>query len=366
MGNTFNAFVKFISDDPIMLGLCLAIVVLVILFIVVLFIGKKSDKKEELKNDENLETFTNDFKDANIEDFTGPVTIINETTTPTVEEPIEPKVEESIKEVLEVPESNVIEDEEVMLPTLEGTSTSLEEVQEIPVTLEEPIALEINATELGAPTLEEKNDSIDTLTTKEPVNMPTFDDLKITAEPTQPVIDSGETLPVIDEVPSMNIDNMVSIEEAIPEPLDEASIPSIVESSVNPIEENIFDVENNVFKDYTKKEEPIIDEPKEDESIVKEDIKPLEEPIKEAKKESKKQENYNSVYLEDIELPEIVVDEFDKTSILKGIPNGEQTVNEVIETPKVQEEKDDDDLDIDLPKLNPESSNSVINSVKDF
>lgn len=347
MGDTFNAFVKFISDDPIMLGLCIAIVVLVILFIIVLFIGKKSDKKDEIEK--KIDEFKDDSKEINIEDFTGPVTVINEDNEAITNEP-EPTIETVETPILAKEETKI--NEEVPSPVLEGTKTTLEEVKEIPVTIEEPIALEINTNELGAPTLEENiSDSIDTLTTKEPSNIPSFDDLKITVE--SPTIVDEEKPLSSEEVPSMNVDNMNTFKEDIPEPLDEASIPSIVESSVNPIEENIFDVDNNVFKNYTTKEEPIIEEVKEEKPIV-----PIEEPKEEIKTDNKESNNYSSVYLEDIELPEIIVDEFDKTAVIKNIPK------EKTETPKENIKKENDDLDIDLPKLNPENNNSVMNSVK--
>ena len=51
MGETINKLIKFISEDPIMLGLCFAIVALIIIFILVLiFGGKKEKKKEEAVN----------------------------------------------------------------------------------------------------------------------------------------------------------------------------------------------------------------------------------------------------------------------------------------------------------------------------
>ncbi len=52
MSKTISAFFQFIMDDPIMLGLCLAIGVLVILFIIVLLLGKKADKEEAMKDKE--------------------------------------------------------------------------------------------------------------------------------------------------------------------------------------------------------------------------------------------------------------------------------------------------------------------------
>lgn len=54
MKETINRFIQFISDDPIMLVLCFAIVVLILVFILVLvFYGKKDDKVEKSEVSEN-------------------------------------------------------------------------------------------------------------------------------------------------------------------------------------------------------------------------------------------------------------------------------------------------------------------------
>lgn len=49
MGETINILIKFISEDPIMLGLCFAIIVLIIIFILVLIFGGRKEKKIEEK-----------------------------------------------------------------------------------------------------------------------------------------------------------------------------------------------------------------------------------------------------------------------------------------------------------------------------
>ena len=47
MADTVSKLIKFISEDPIMLGLCFAIVALIIIFILVLIFGGKKNKKSE-------------------------------------------------------------------------------------------------------------------------------------------------------------------------------------------------------------------------------------------------------------------------------------------------------------------------------
>lgn len=51
MKETVSKLIKFISEDPIMLGLCFAIVALIIIFILVLIFGGKKDKKKEVSED---------------------------------------------------------------------------------------------------------------------------------------------------------------------------------------------------------------------------------------------------------------------------------------------------------------------------
>lgn len=45
MGDTINEFILFVTNNPLMLGLCIAIVVLFIVLIIVLFSGKKTTKE---------------------------------------------------------------------------------------------------------------------------------------------------------------------------------------------------------------------------------------------------------------------------------------------------------------------------------
>lgn len=58
MSDTIKEFTDFISNDPLMMALCVAIIFLIIVFILVLVIGNKKDKKkkknEELNNTESL------------------------------------------------------------------------------------------------------------------------------------------------------------------------------------------------------------------------------------------------------------------------------------------------------------------------
>ncbi len=54
MSDMFSAFTSFISDDPLMLTLCILIILLIIVFFVILFFGNnKNDKDKETKEIEN-------------------------------------------------------------------------------------------------------------------------------------------------------------------------------------------------------------------------------------------------------------------------------------------------------------------------
>ena len=53
MGDTIKEFILFVTNNPLMLGLCIAIVVLFIILIIVLFSGRKTTKVIEEKTDTN-------------------------------------------------------------------------------------------------------------------------------------------------------------------------------------------------------------------------------------------------------------------------------------------------------------------------
>lgn len=135
MGDTFSSFVKFISDDPIMLGLCIAIIFLVILFLIVLLAGKKKEKPESkdidntaelLKTEVNLEALesTKQYSSNELKAF-----------EPVKETPVEPEIkmpdpqeqtqkEDAIKIPVEMPTSPTpLEANAPILPSVESASS---------------------------------------------------------------------------------------------------------------------------------------------------------------------------------------------------------------------------------------------------
>ncbi len=334
MGDTFNAFVKFISDDPIMLGLCIAIIILVIAFILVLILGRKKDDtnddkhentQELLKTEVNLDTLksTQEYslselqnKETLSEQEAAPVSDpLTEPATITNTEPIEPTPEPT--PVIEETPMETFPQPEVQTPVVE------EPIIEVPVTTETPTALEVPVMDTPAPTPTEAPAS----------TIPTFDSIKIEPEPIMPV----------NPEPTTNSDaNIFDVkEEPIPVvPLDETTVKPIIESSVNPLDETtkIEEMGTNAFEP----KEPIKEEV--ELPIITGPIPKVEEP-------------FSSVYTKgEEELPNVNTEEFSRTAIIRHIP--------VMETKKEVDDVDFDDLD--LPKLNTNTTtnNSALGSLE--
>lgn len=147
----FKEFIKFISDDPIMLGLCCAIIFLVVVFILVLIFGGKKKEKEVEENaldntqsllksnitDEPLRS-TQEYSISDINDIT------NTKELPEIEE-----VEENIAE-----ENAPISVSEAIDIKLERENAVTKDTMEIPVvTNEEPAKVEVQE-ELSEPVSE--------------------------------------------------------------------------------------------------------------------------------------------------------------------------------------------------------------------
>ena len=64
------------------------------------------------------------------------------------------------------------------------------------------------------------------------------------------------------------------------------------------------------------------------------------------------------------DLPEIKVDAFDKTAILKTIPNMMPVEEPAIDNPPKEKEVKESFDELDLPKLNTNNTKSVLNSIK--
>lgn len=301
---TFNTFVKFISDDPVMLALCVAIIALVIVFILVLILGRKKNKKEESTIDNTTELLK---------------TEVNLDALKSTQEYNLSELENASKAVDETVSNQVIE-----TPS----------AREIPVTTEEPVALEFKEDDI-VPNVEVTN-----------------------FEPTIPTIGLEKESPNVEtndiklETPDYNIFDKV-------EPVDSFNgESSIVESVVNPVEDTIEVSTDDVFASMTKRE-PVLELDRSEE---------VELPIKTGpipKVEVPKQEPFSSVYVEpDDEIPSVNPDEFSKTAIIRHIPVMED-VNEVVNVKEEPVEPTEDLDDLDLPMLSSSVDNSsFLNSIK--
>lgn len=372
MGNTFNAFIAFISEDPIMLGLCIAILVLIIMFILILVIGKKRDNKEEIadKSDNNELLKTEINMDA-------------------LRSTHEYKIEELNPD----------------LPTLEPKEepTKASDTKEIPVTTEEPTKVEINDenndTIVLEPTIdneEAKNETVNTETQNE-LSVKSFDDIKITENndiESLNIDDSQENASFIESNILPVEDTKVDVEPTpitIDESIIEENKPEIIESEENPVIEEqpeqqpIYNADDFFGVKVTPEDEtskptsieteiPVINEaePKEDtpnetgeleitlpeEDKLSENTNVLEtnEPTVEEEQTINdtppELPDYSDVYtVEDIELPNINFDELTNNQF--------SSFKNIEELPKANEEEDD----LDLPKLNTNTSSSI-NSLK--
>ncbi|HBA37610.1 MAG TPA: hypothetical protein DCY94_02710 [Firmicutes bacterium] len=289
MGDTFNAFVKFISDDPIMLGLCIAIIVLIIAFILVLFLGRKKEDSEECIADNTTELLKTEINmDAlkSTQEFS--LSELGQDEIPSKDSPVT---------IASVPkESEPANEEKVEAPAID-----------IPVTIEtEPTALEI-------PVVPPIENSINTTESN--------------------VFDS-------------NIFDINQKEEPVlqPTPLDESKIEPIIESSVNPVEPNEIPSFDSIFGTAQPKTAPTIDTVTETKEEI--ELPTITAPI--PKVETPRMEApFSSVNVDaNAELPSIKPEDFSKTEIIKHIPNIEPDI-------KIESNDSDEDLDdVDLPMFN--------------
>ncbi len=333
MGDTFNAFVKFISDDPIMLGLCIAIIVLVIAFILVLILGRKKDDtnddkhentQELLKTEVNLDTLKStqeyslselqnkeNLNEQEVTPVSDPLTTVEEPTTIMNTEIEDPKIETS-PVIEETPTAETSPQVEEPTPVVEQEAPAIE----VPVTTEVPTPLEVPIMDTPNPVIKEET----------PASViPTFDSIKIEPEPIMPVNPGPIT--------NSDVNIFDAKEEPIPVvPLDESTVKPIIESSVNPLDETTTIDTNNINPFENK--EPVKEEV--ELPIITAPIPKVEEP-------------FSSVYTTPVEeLPSVNTEEFSRTAIIRHIP--------VMETKTITDDTDLDDLD--LPKLNTNTTNN--------
>ena len=161
MGDTIKEFLLFISDNPLMLGLCIAIAVLFVILIIVLFAGGKKNKTE---NEEKLENtsqlFTATIESQNLQS----VSELNKTIAPTDKstqniqnqnqvENLQPEGE-NLEETLEmdyneeeapinIDEALNLKKERELVPNIENTSITPKQSVETDII---PIPVELNKT----------------------------------------------------------------------------------------------------------------------------------------------------------------------------------------------------------------------------
>ena len=318
MSKTISAFFQFIMDDPIMLGLCLAIGVLVILFIIVLLLGKKADKEEAMKDkEEELLKTQVDLKVMEENDNNSMAPLYEEVKIEATPEAVEVPVVTDNAVSLEVPSENV---EEFTIPEIEAAShtesvPSFEDYKIEAPTLEEikEVTGELNVVQLqdeSKPTGFDMKPEVDSSVSMENVGfnlqpMETFEEANDPVgfslqpkEANESIINTADTTSTIEQEPIV-----FSMEDRLTEP-----VPDIIESTVNPVEDNssLYDEDTNILDIYGS---------------------------------------------EETELPEIKVEDFSRTAIIRHIPVLESKLTKMFEVkPNGIVSESDDDLD--LPKLN--------------
>jgi len=406
MGDTFNAFVKFISDDPIMLGLCIAIIVLVIAFIIVLILGRKKETKDErklentselLKTEINLDTLksTQEYSVSELQGLTEEPSV-----TETVEEsPIETTStsnEPALVEEFYIPE----DDEDTSLYRFDGEVPS----QENPVETHEEIKLETPnepkeetlehmsvpvlgedlATKTEAPVniveqpieLDEPQAPVEPVHVEEPIQATEF-----ASELVSPTLETREEDAMLnmtkeeEEAPSFSFETENG--EFVPPEFDNSSI---IESTVNPVdtpvEPKVLEKENYSFDSFkistpdttTQETEPVVEEKVEEvkeEPVTLESVETVEEektvpeatadvelpimtePAMDEEKLNEQSSEYSSM---NNELPSFEPMEFSNSAIMNNIPDMKDLKEEV---------KEEEDVDLDLPKLNTNNSGAI-------
>ena len=351
MSKTISAFFQFIMDDPIMLGLCLAIGVLVILFIIVLLLGKKADKEEAMKDkEEELLKTQVDLKVMEENDNNSMAPLYEEVKIEAALEAVEVPVVTDNAVSLEVPSEKV---EEFTIPEIEANAhtesvpsesvPSFEDYKIEAPTLEEikEVTGELNVVQLqdeSKPTGFDMKPEVDSSDSTNNVGfdlqpMETFEEVSepvgFSLQPdntSEPILNEAVTTDNIEQEPIV-----FSMEDRLTGP-----VPDIIESTVNPVEDNsslydedtnIFDLEEKLLSNFKfslpvespKEENNAIDLP-----IIQPAEKVVELPIIEEVQpvvEEKKEESLKDIYgYEETELPDIKVEDFSRTAIIRHIP----------------------------------------------
>ena len=158
MGDTIKEFFIFISDNPLMLGLCIAIVLLFLILIIVLFAGGKRNKKEKDVLENTSELFTTTIDNQKLKSTNELKTVDENITFSEEDNNLEEDLEFNEEDApININEALNLKKEREAIPSIENTSTATfakfdkTEVVPIPVELNKnPVKkLEINMENTG-------------------------------------------------------------------------------------------------------------------------------------------------------------------------------------------------------------------------
>lgn len=400
MGETFKAFIAFISEDPIMLGLCIAIVVLIIMFILVLILGKKKDKKMEVSDNTNDELLkaeidmdalksTNEYKLDELNNALSNKTLEleeekknTEEIPVTTEEPVKVEIEDkwNSEEPIDsksdheedIPKEEYPTFDNIQVTTNREETYEEDKTEEIPSGMSDTSVIESTSvpveedninTSLNIETLDALENEIDTSNVLESSSNPIENEniTEITLEPVEeevfPILTEESLLPqdtkdreeIKENTSQLDISNITLEEDVL------STIPP-VEEVISPVKESLdkndeTSIDENIETTKAKNEEIIEEIPEKTEEPIEEsqnqevnnDTSEVELPTMTDNKEEIETPDYSDIYsIDDIELPIINFDEFNKKE-------------------DKQQETTEGDEDLDLPKLN---SNPI--STKDF
>lgn len=293
---------KLYSYEYFGIYLTISIVVLIILFFVILFFGKKDKKEREIIATKKLQQINEDaFKDdsiaTNLEVNNNLVEDENERNLNIVNEQTNeiPEIDEVPSIINNVEESNENEIPEPVLPNVEENTSvlNIEPIQDINV---EESVIENNE-ELVSPVIEEISPILERVEEKPLV----FNDLEV-EEPVVPIIEQVKEEPIVEqsfeeeiEVPTFNFDEVVkSVEETkkvesytkgpqifssvyVPEKKEE---PVVEESKIEiPEVKEVSNISDDLDIELPTLKKDVVVEEKKEEPIIEEKEDKIELPV---------------------------------------------------------------------------------------
>lgn len=219
---TIDKLIKFITEDPIMLGLCLAIVVLIIAFILVLIFGGKKEKKKEKIIEESIDN-------------------TRELLKPIIEEPLRSTQELNLNldanKEPEIAENQSLENIQLLdeapmeenIPITVNDAIELKnqrEQEELKDTIEIPVIYNSDPTPVEIPNMQESEDK--------PVEEEPIVQIPKIEQPLSPIYTTPETKPEMENTVTTTVDSdQIPIEQAA----DDLDLPKLKKEP----ESSIFD-----------------------------------------------------------------------------------------------------------------------------